>query len=111
MAAITRGRGMRRRGRAGGAATAARFQIARVVRLIATVVALILVAGIVLVLLKANGSNEIVKAVHDAARWLAGPFDGMFNLSGKRVETAVNWGVAAVVWFLVGHLIARVIAR
>ncbi|MEA2310221.1 MAG: hypothetical protein QOE28_189 [Solirubrobacteraceae bacterium] len=106
----TRNTGFRRR-RAGAAATAARLQIARAARLIAGLAALILLIGIVLVLLKANGSNQIVSAIHDAASWLAGPFDGMFTLSHKRVETAVNWGIAAVVWYLAGHLIARLIAR
>jgi hypothetical protein len=87
-----------------------RLQIARLISLIASVVALILIAGIVLVVLKANPSNQIVSAVTDAARWLAGPFDGMFSMAKHRVEVAVNWGIAAVVWFLVGRLLARVIA-
>jgi hypothetical protein len=87
-----------------------RLQIARLISLIASVVALILIAGIVLVVLKANPSNQIVSAVTDAARWLAGPFDGMFSMAKHRVEVAVNWGIAAVVWFVVGRLLARVIA-
>jgi hypothetical protein len=87
-----------------------RLQIARLISLIASIVALILIAGIVLVVLKANPSNQIVSAVTDAARWLAGPFDGMFSMAKHRVEVAVNWGIAAVVWFLVGRLLARVIA-
>jgi hypothetical protein len=87
-----------------------RLQLARLINLIASLVALVLVAGIALVLLKANPSNEIVNAVTDAARWLAGPFDGMFSLDKHRTEIAVNWGVAAVVWFLAGRLIARIVA-
>jgi hypothetical protein len=100
-----------RRSRAAGAATAGRLGLARAVRTIAGIVALILIAGIVLVLLKANTSNQIVSAIHDAAAWLAGPFDHMFNLAKARTETAVNWGVAAAVWFIVGHVLARVLAR
>jgi len=87
-----------------------RLQIARLINLIASLVALVLIAGIALVVLKANPSNEIVKAVEDAARWLAGPFDGMFSLKKHTTEIAVNWGVAAVVWFLLGRLIARIVA-
>ena len=41
------------------------------------------------------------------AGWLAGPFDQMFTFDRKRTETAVNWGVAAVVWFALGRLLAR----
>jgi hypothetical protein len=89
----------------------ARASVARVVTLIATVVALILVAGILLIVLEANRSNEIVQVVHDAAKWLAGPFDGLFNLAKHKVEVAVNWGIAAVVWYAIGRFIARLLLR
>jgi hypothetical protein len=92
-------------------AAAARASIARVVIVIGGLVAAILVLGIVLVLLKANRSNDIVKAVHDAASFVAGPFDGLFKLDRKRVETAVNWGIAAVVWYALARVIARLILR
>ena len=87
-----------------------RLQLARIINLIASAVALVLIAGIALVLLKASPSNEVVKAVEDAARWLAGPFDGMFSFAKHRTEVAVTWGIAAVVWFLLGRLIARIVA-
>ena len=51
--------------------------LARVVRLIVSIIVLILVAGIVLVLLKANPTSTIVSDIHDAAHWLAGPFNGL----------------------------------
>jgi hypothetical protein len=92
------------------AASRGRLMLARAIAIVAAVVALILVIGIALVLLKANQSNQIVSAVHDAASWLAGPFDGLFKLDKPRTSTAVNWGVAAVVWFLLGRLIARIVA-
>jgi hypothetical protein len=92
-------------------AAVARASIARFIILVGTVVAAILVLGIVLVLLKANPSNDIVQAVRDAARFLAGPFDGLFTFDNNRVEKAVNWGIAAVVWFAVAHLIARLLVR
>ena len=88
-----------------------RFALARAIRLIAGIVALILVAGILLVVLDANTSNSIVKAVHDAASWLAGPFKSLFNFSSHKTEVAVNWGLAAVVWYAIGHFIARLLAR
>ena len=93
--------------------SAAKFRasIARAAILIASLVAAILVLGIVLVLLKANRSNDIVKAVHDAASFLAGPFDGLFTFDRKRVETAVNWGIAAAVWFALGRVIVRLLLR
>jgi hypothetical protein len=83
---------------------------ARVVRLIVGIIVLIIVAGIVLVLLKANSTNAIVSDVHDAARWLAGPFDGIFSPRNARVALAVNWGLAAVVYLIVGGLIAGLLS-
>jgi hypothetical protein len=83
--------------------------LARVVHLIVGIIVLIIVAGIVLVLLKANATNTIVSDVHDAARWLAGPFDGIFSFHSARVALAVNWGLAAVVYAVVGGLIARLL--
>ena len=101
-----RGRGTAARGFANGAGL-----LARLVQLVVSVVVLIIVAGILLVVLKANPSNSIVSQVHDWARWLAGPFDGIFSFRNARVAIAVNWGIAAVVYLFVGGLIARLIGR
>ena len=89
----------------------ARASLARVVIATATVVALILVVGIALVVLEANRSNDIVQVVRDAAAFLAGPFNGLFTLDNNKVEKAVNWGLAAVVWYALGRLIARLLLR
>jgi hypothetical protein len=89
----------------------ARASIARAVTLAATAVALVLIAGIALVALEANRSNEIVQVVRDAAAFLAGPFDGLFTLENNKAEKAVNWGIAAIVWFALGRLVARFLLR
>jgi hypothetical protein len=83
--------------------------LARVVHLVVSVIVLIIVAGILLLVLKANASNSIVSEVHDWARSLAGPFDGMFSFHNAHVAIAVNWGIAAVVYSFAGGLIARLI--
>jgi len=92
-------------------AALARASLARAVTLAATAVAVVLVAGILLVVLEANRSNDLVQVVRDAARFLAGPFDGLFSLERNKVEIAVNWGIAAVVWLLLGRLVARLLLR
>ena len=94
---------------AGGAV--ARASVARAVIMIASAVALVLIAGILLVVLEANRSNEIVQVVRDAAAFLAGPFDGLFTLERQKVEVAVNWGIAAVVWYALARVIARLLLR
>jgi hypothetical protein len=79
--------------------------LARLVQIAATIVFAIIVAGILLVVLKANPSNSIVSEVQSWARWLAGPFDGMFSLRNANDAIAVNWGIAAVVYLFVATLI------
>ena len=98
-------------GYAGPVAGGGLLALANIIAVIASVVAGIIVLGIVLVLLKANPSNGIVNAIHDAAQWLAGPFDGLFSFDNSKTEIAVNWGIAAVVYYVVGHFIARMLAR
>jgi hypothetical protein len=85
--------------------------LARVAHLIVTIVVVIIIAGILLVVLKANPTNSIVSEVHDWARSLAGPFDGIFSFHNANVTIAVNWGIAAVVYLLIGGLIARLLGR
>ena len=92
-------------------AAVARASLARFFILAGTAVAAVLVLGIVLVLLEANPSNAIVEAIRDVARFLAGPFNGLFTLDSNKAEKAVNWGIAAVVWYAVGRLIARALLR
>ena len=84
--------------------------LARIVRTVAMLVAAVIVAGILLFVLGANQSNDIVSAVMDAGRWLVGPFDNLFSMDSAKWELAVNWGIAAAVYAIVGSLIARLIA-
>jgi hypothetical protein len=105
----------RRQGRREGAGVGALGQgaglLARVVQFVVSIVVLIIVAGILLVVLKANPANSIVSEVHSWARWLAGPFDGMFSFHSANDAIAVNWGIAAAVYLFVGVLIARLVGR
>jgi hypothetical protein len=87
------------------------FLLARIVRLVTTVVVAFIVAGIVLHLLDANGGNAIVSFVYDVAGWLVTPFKGIFSPSGAHARIAANWGLAAVVYAVVGGVISRLLAR
>jgi uncharacterized protein involved in cysteine biosynthesis len=91
-----------------GAGTA--ILIARIIRIIADVVALILLVGILFVVFKASPSNTIVSHVHDWANWLATPFNGLFHLHSARGTTALNWGIALIVYLVIGHIIASIVA-
>ena len=76
------------------------------------VIAFIIGVGIALVVLDARESNDIVSGWLDVARFFTEPFQGIFDLErGKEhLQTAINWGIAALAYWLAGMLIARVIA-
>jgi hypothetical protein len=94
-----------------GVATEGAWTLARLVDLVAGIVAMIIVAGIALVLLEANAANTFVNAVLDAGRWLVGPFKDVFSFSNHKTQIGVNWGIAAVVYLVVGHLISGALRR
>jgi hypothetical protein len=85
--------------------------VARIVWLIAGIVAFVICAGILLVVLKANPSNSIVSEVHSWASWLAAPFRGIFSLHSTDATIAVNWGIAAFIYLLAGALVVRLLGR
>lgn len=85
--------------------------LARIVRTLAGIIALIIVVAIVLFLVGANPSNQIVSAIHDAGAWLAGPFKNLFSIHNAKLAMAVNWGLAALAYLIVGHIIASLLAR
>jgi hypothetical protein len=87
------------------------YAIARVVSLIVAVVVGLLVLGILCVLLGLDRDVAVVSWIRDAASWLATPFSGIFSLESNRWETALDWGLAAVVYAIIGGLITRALAR
>ena len=85
--------------------------LARIVRALAGLIALIIVVAIVLFVLGANQSNAVVSAIHDAGAWLVGPFKNLFSIHKPKLAMAVNWGLAALVYLIVGHFIASLLVR
>jgi hypothetical protein len=67
--------------------------------------------GILLIVLEANRDNAIVDALVNAGEFLVEPFDNVFDLKKRKVEVAVNWGLAALVYSLIGALIVRLLRR
>ncbi|MGN6574641.1 MAG: hypothetical protein ACTHKG_03040 [Nocardioides sp.] len=92
-----------------------RTKVASAVWLVAVVCALFLAVGALLVALKANQDNPIVAFILDGADLLDGPFNrknGIFTFDGKSGETQsalVNWGIAAIVYLVVGKVLDRLI--
>jgi hypothetical protein len=87
------------------------YMLARAVRTVTGIVVAFIVAGILVHVLGANTSNGIVSVIDDVAKWLVQPFDNLFKPSGANARIALNWGIAAVVYAIVGGLLARMLAR
>lgn len=85
--------------------------LARIIRTVAGVLAALIILGILFRVLEASRDNGIVTLVDDVAKFLVGPFDGLFELDSRKTTVAVNWGIAAAVYLVVGGLIASLLAR
>ncbi|WP_018656076.1 hypothetical protein [Actinomadura flavalba] len=113
--------------RATGTRTAARSQRResrardvrrRVVRAIATIVSvlttfavLVLAAHIVFVAFEANPGNDLVAQIGEWAYDLCGIFRDMFQPSDPKIEVAVNYGLAALAYLIVGRAVVGVLRR
>ncbi len=107
---------MRARRRAVGAAaadalSAGVLRLARLVMTIAVLIAILVGLAIVLRVADANPSNSIVKGVHEGANFFAGSFTGLITFQGHpKRAIAVDWGIALVVYLLLGAILARLIS-
>ena len=86
-------------------------QAAAVVQIIADIVAGIIGLWVLLYILDANPGNSLVSVLHDAARWLAGWSYDLFPIDADWLRVLVNYGIAAVVYLLIGHAVAMRLRR
>ncbi len=93
-----------------------RLRLAQLVWLVCVLAALVLAIGALLVALKANNDNDLVKWMLDAADKLdLTVFDranGIKDFTGKNAEVKealLNWGLAAIVWLIAGRIVDRII--
>ncbi len=95
-----------------------RETVARIIRVVFIVFALVLAFGAFLVAMGDNVSqdNPLVKFVLSFADAIDGPFsrdNGIFVFDGKNAATkgaVVNWGVAAIVYLVIGRYLQRFLA-
>jgi hypothetical protein len=97
---------------AAGALGSAVLVFARLVRVVAGLIALLIALAIILRDVDANQANTIVKGLHEGANFFAGAFTGLISFSGhpKRAIT-VNWGIALIVYLILGAVVSGLIAR
>jgi len=108
-----------RSARARAAVTVIRTRVAQVVWVVCVAAAVFLAAGALCIALKANPENALVSFILQTADKLdLGVFsrgkDGVAHFKGHTHEALtknalVNWGLAAVVWLVVGRVLERII--
>ncbi len=81
------------------------------VSLVAVIVAAIIALGIAFVIFDANKANGIVSFVLRVAGDLVGPFKDLFTPKDPKRNVFVNWGLAAVVYLVLGLFVARILRR
>jgi hypothetical protein len=86
--------------------------LARLVMGVAALIALLIALAIVLRDVDANPANTIVKGIHEGANFFAGAFTGLLTFKGHaKRELTIDWGIALVVYLLVGAFISSLIGR
>jgi hypothetical protein len=80
-----------------------RHLLAYLIDVVLATVAILILAGIVLVAVEASRDNWFVSALRDTAKFLAGPFDGMFEPSDRKLGIAINWGIAIAAYVIAGR--------
>jgi hypothetical protein len=86
-------------------------EAAKAVVVLADLTALILGLWILFALLDANRANDLVNFVHAAAGWLAGWSHDLFTMDTEWVRTVLNYGLPAVIYLCIGHVLAARIRR
>lgn len=84
------------------------YTAARVIMAITSIIVVIIVLGIILVLVGANKANPLVDFTLDIGSWLTYPFHQLFKRPTEAQNVLINWGLAALVYLVVGSAIARI---
>lgn len=85
--------------------------VARVVAVVADVMAFIIGLWILMYLLDANRANDLVEFVRETARWLAGWSHDLFTFDKEWARVVAGYGLAAVVYLFIGHAAAGALRR
>jgi uncharacterized membrane protein YraQ (UPF0718 family) len=85
--------------------------LATIVRVVCTVIAALIVVHAIFVLFEANPSNPLVTFTagwRDTFGWFT---KNLFTPSDPKIAEAINDGLAALIWVVVGSLLSKLIVR
>ncbi|MEV1046793.1 hypothetical protein [Streptomyces sp. NPDC049916] len=84
---------------------------ARIIAVVADILAFIIILWILMYLLDANRGNDFVQWIYDAATWMAGWSHDLFTFDAEWARVVAGYGLAAVVYLFIGHAVAGRIRR
>jgi uncharacterized membrane protein YraQ (UPF0718 family) len=85
--------------------------LATIVRVVCTVIAALIVVHAIFVLFEANPSNPLVTFTagwRDTFGWFT---KNLFTPKDPKIAEAINDGLAALIWVVVGSLLSKLIVR
>jgi len=107
-AAGSSGKGKQALSSVGSGVRQVRNLLASLIWLVAVLAAAVLALGALFTALdQTNQSNEIVRWVLERGHDLVGPFKDLFRLETAKNTLLVNWGIAALVYLIVGKIVER----
>jgi len=83
--------------------------ISRIVSVVFGIIALVLILHIIFVLVGANTDNGFVSAMSDLAGTLVWGFKSLFSIANVKLQTFLNYGLAALVYLAIGAVLHRLL--
>ena len=85
--------------------------LANVLRIIGMAIVAVLVIFIVLTLLDANPENGLTRLVTDLANTFGFGLGDLFQPEDPKVAVVLNYGTAALIWFVITSVVVRLVRR
>ncbi|GDY31781.1 hypothetical protein GTS_34140 [Gandjariella thermophila] len=85
--------------------------LARVINVVVGLVTTVFVLHVVFVVAGANKHNGFVSLVHQVAKALVLGFGDVFTPDDAKIGVVLNYGLAAIIYAVVGQLIVRALRR
>jgi hypothetical protein len=85
--------------------------VANVLRIIGLVIVAILVLHILFTLLQANPDNDLTQLIAKGADVFDLGLSNLFLIGDKQVQVLLNYGTAALLWYLIMVVVVRLVRR
>ena len=85
--------------------------LGNVLRIVGMLIVIVLVVHIVLTLLDANPANGLAALVRDAANTFNLGLSDLFMPADPKLAVVLNYGTAALIWFVITTIVVRLVRR